>query len=50
MIPLTKENIKKALIELHSYEADLGGTVIAPALRNSYGELFGKSQGSSMSQ
>ena len=45
MIPLTKENLESALEEIHSYDADMGGTQILNAMRFVYNELLEKNKG-----
>jgi hypothetical protein len=40
LLPLTKENLSFALSEINSYSADLGGTMIYPALKSCYEGLL----------
>jgi hypothetical protein len=43
MIPLTKDSVNQALSEINTYEANMGGTMIYPALKACYDYLLDKS-------
>lgn len=45
MVPLTKENLQKANEAVNSFEADMGGTQILPALKTCFEDLLDKELG-----